>query len=161
MYRIAIKELIKWRLNKNRKPLIFLGARQVGKTWLVQEFGKKEYRQMVYVNFEDKEAPRDIFQTGFNIDRIITLLNAYAGLKITAEDTLLVFDEIQAAPQGITALKYFYEKAPQYQIIAAGSLLGVNIHPRRIVSRRESRICHALPAQFYRIFIGYGGNRSR
>ncbi|MCL2739150.1 MAG: ATP-binding protein [Bacteroidales bacterium] len=129
MYRTKIKNLIEWKLNKNRKPLVFLGARQVGKTWLIREFGKNEYRQMVYVNFEDKDAPIDIFQTDFNMDRIITLLNAFAGLKITAEDTLLVFDEIQAAPQGITALKYFYEKAPQYQIIAAGSLLGVNIHP--------------------------------
>ena len=128
MYRTKIKELIKWKLNHNRKPLVFLGARQVGKTWLVQEFGKTEYRQMVYVNFEDKDAPKNIFQD-FNIDRIITLLNAYSGLKITAEDSLLVFDEIQAAPLGITSLKYFYEKAPHYQIIAAGSLLGVNLHP--------------------------------
>ena len=130
MYRTVIKNLITWKLNKNRKPLIFLGARQVGKTWLLREFGKTQYRQMVYVNFEDEDAPRDIFQTDFNIDRIITLLNAYAQLKITPDDdTLIVFDEIQTAPRGITALKYFYEKAPQYQIIAAGSLLGINIHP--------------------------------
>ena len=129
MYRTKIKKLIEWKLNQNRKPLVFLGARQVGKTWLIREFGKNEYRQMVYINFEDKDAPTDIFQADFNMDRIITLLNAYAGVKITAEDTLLVFDEIQAAPQGLTALKYFYEKAPQYQIIAAGSLLGINIHP--------------------------------
>jgi len=129
MYRIAINRMKMWKLKKNRKPLLFLGARQVGKTWLLQEFGKSEYKQMLYINFEDKDAPKDIFQEDFNIDRIITLLNAYSGLKITHEDTLLVFDEIQAAPQGITSLKYFYEKAPQYQIIAAGSLLGVNIHP--------------------------------
>ena len=129
MYRKDINKLKYWKLKKNRKPLIFLGARQVGKTWLLQEFGKTEYKQMVYVNFEDKDAPKEIFQEDFNIDRIITLLNAYAGLKITQEDTLLVFDEIQVAPQGITSLKYFYEKAPQYQIIAAGSLLGINIHP--------------------------------
>ena len=129
MYRSVIKDLVKWKLNKNKKPLVFWGARQVGKTWLLQEFGKTEYKQMVYVNFEDKDAPKNLFQEDFNIDRIITLLNAYSGLKITAEDCLLVFDEIQAAPQGITVLKYFYEKAPQYQIIAAGSLLGINLHP--------------------------------
>jgi len=129
MYRYKIKELIKWKLNSNKKPLLFLGARQVGKTWLLKEFGKTEYKKMVYVNFEDKDAPKNIFREDFNIDRIITLLNAYSSLKITAEDTLIVFDEIQAAPQGITALKYFYEKAPEYQIIAAGSLLGINIHP--------------------------------
>ena len=121
--------MVKWKLNKNKKPLVFWGARQVGKTWLLQEFGKTEYKQMVYVNFEDKDAPKNLFQEDFNIDRIITLLNAYSDLKIKAEDCLLVFDEIQAAPQGITALKYFYEKAPQYQIIAAGSLLGINLHP--------------------------------
>jgi predicted AAA+ superfamily ATPase len=129
MYRTKIRSLIKWKLDTNKKPLLFLGARQVGKTWLLQEFGKAEYRQMVYVNFEDKEAPKNIFQEDFNIDRIITLLNAYSSLKITAHDTLIVFDEIQAAPQGITALKYFYEKSPEYQIIAAGSLLGISIHP--------------------------------
>lgn len=129
MYRTRIKGLINWKLNKNRKPLLFLGARQVGKTWLIKEFGESEYKQMVYVNFEDQDAPRDIFQSDFNIDRIITLLNAYGGIKITAEDTLLVFDEIQTAPRGITALKYFFEKAPQYQVIAAGSLLGISLHP--------------------------------
>ena len=129
MYRNRINSLIKWKLNPNKKPLVFLGARQVGKTWLIQEFGRSEYKQMVYINFEDQDAPKDIFQSDFDIDRIITLLNAYAGFKIRAEDTLLVFDEIQTAPRGITALKYFYEKAPQYQLIAAGSLLGITIHP--------------------------------
>jgi uncharacterized protein len=130
MYRTRLKGLLKWKLNKNRKPLVFLGARQVGKTWLIQEFGRTQYKQMVYVNFEEDDAPKDIFSSDFDISRIITLLNAYAGLKITADDTLLVFDEIQMAPRGITALKYFYEKAPHYQVIAAGSLLGVNIHPK-------------------------------
>jgi predicted AAA+ superfamily ATPase len=129
MYRSSIKQLIQWKLNKSKKPLLFLGARQVGKTYLLKEFGKTEYQQMVYINFEEEDSPKDVFQADFNIDRIITLLNAYSGLKITAENTLLVFDEIQAAPRGITSLKYFHEKAPQYQIIAAGSLLGVNIHP--------------------------------
>jgi predicted AAA+ superfamily ATPase len=98
MYRTSIKKLKEWKLSINKKPLVFLGARQVGKTWLIREFGKTEYKQMVYVNFEDEDAPRDIFQSDFNIDRIITWLNAYARLKITAEDTLLVFDEIQTAP---------------------------------------------------------------
>jgi predicted AAA+ superfamily ATPase len=97
MYRTEINSLKKWKIKKNRKPLFFLGARQVGKTWLLQEFGKTEYRQMVYVNFEDQDAPVDIFQENFNTDRIITLLNAYSELEITAKDTLIVFDEIQNA----------------------------------------------------------------
>jgi predicted AAA+ superfamily ATPase len=129
MYRTKFKELVDWKLNKNKKPLVFLGARQVGKTWLIREFGKTEYKQMVYLNFEDEDAPKNLFLSDFNIDRIITLLNAYSGLRITPENTLIVFDEIQTAPRGITALKYFYEKAPQYHIIAAGSLLGISMHP--------------------------------
>ena len=129
MYRSKLSNLIEWKLNKNKKPLILLGARQVGKTWLLKSFGKSEYKQMVYINFEDENAPKNIFQTDFDIERIITLLNAYTGMRIQPEDTLLVFDEIQTAPRGITALKYFYEKAPQYHVIAAGSLLGISMHP--------------------------------
>lgn len=129
MYRSKLSNLIEWKLSKNKKPLILLGARQVGKTWLLKSFGKSEYKQMVYINFEDENAPKNIFQTDFDIERIITLLNAYTGMRIQPEDTLLVFDEIQTAPRGITALKYFYEKAPQYHVIAAGSLLGISMHP--------------------------------
>jgi len=158
MYRTKIKELIKWKLNPNKKPLMFLGARQVGKTWLIREFGKTEYRQMVYVNFEDREAPKNIFQEDFNIDRIITLLNAYSSLKITAEDTLIVFDEIQAAPQGITALKYFYEKAPEYQIIAAGSLLGINIHPNESFPVGKVEFLTLYPLGFIEFLLAMGEN---
>jgi len=156
MYREKIKELKRWKLKQNKKPLIFLGARQVGKTWLLQEFGKSEYKQMVYVNFEDKDAPKEIFQEDFNIDRIITLLNAYSGLKIAAEDTLLVFDEIQAAPQGITSLKYFYEKAPQYQIIAAGSLLGINIHPGESFPVGKVEFLTLYPLSFTEFLLAMG-----
>jgi predicted AAA+ superfamily ATPase len=158
MYRTSIKKLIDWKISKYKKPLVFLGARQVGKTWLIQEFGKTEYEQMVYVNFEDEDAPRDIFQSDFNIDRIITLLNAYAGLKITAENTLLVFDEIQTAPRGITALKYFYEKAPQYQIIAAGSLLGINIHPEESFPVGKVEFLTLYPLSFTEFLLAMGEN---
>ncbi len=89
MYRTKLKDLINWKLNKNKKPLVFIGARQVGKTWLLQSFGKSEYKQMLYVIFEDDDAPKDIFQSDFDINRIITLLNAYAGLRINADDKLL------------------------------------------------------------------------
>jgi len=156
MYRNNIKNLIKWKLKKNKKPLLFLGARQVGKTWLLQEFGKTEYRQMVYVNFEAKHAPKEIFQQDFNIDRIITMLNAYSGLKITPEDTLIVFDEIQIAPQGITSLKYFYENAPQYQIIAAGSLLGVNIHPGESFPVGKVEFMTLYPLNFTEFLLAMG-----
>ena len=95
MYRESIKYLKKWKLNKNKKPLIFYGARQVGKTYLLQEFGKTEYRQMVYINFERAEEMRTIFLYDLDPKRIITALEFYSGLKITPEDTLIVLDEIQ------------------------------------------------------------------
>lgn len=129
MYRTQIKSLKGWKLSPSRKPLVFLGARQVGKTWLINEFGRTEYRQVAYINFEHPNAPTNLFESDFDIQRIITILNAYCHLRISAEDTLIVFDEIQSARKGITALKYFYENAPEYHVVAAGSLLGINIHP--------------------------------
>ena len=156
MYRTKIKELIKWKLSNKRKPLIFLGARQVGKTWLIQEFGKTEYKQMAYINFERPNAPKNLFEIDFDTDRIITVLNAYCNLKITAEDTLIVFDEIQAAPKGVTALKYFYEDAPQYQIIAAGSLLGVSIHPEESFPVGKVDFMKLYPMNFYEFLLAMG-----
>lgn len=128
MYRDAITQLINWKENKFRKPLILRGARQVGKTWLLQEFGRTSYSKFVYVNFEETPTLQNIFTTDFDIERIITILQTYSGIIITAEDTLIVFDEIQSAERGITSLKYFCEKAPQLHVIAAGSLLGMGIH---------------------------------
>lgn len=117
MYRTKIKELNQWRLSNHRKPLIFLGARQVGKTYLLREFGRTEYKQVAYVNFERPGAPKNLFEVDFNADRIFTVLNAYCNIKIEAENTLIIFDEIQAAPKGITSLKYLYEDSPQYHIL--------------------------------------------
>ena len=156
MYRTKVKELIKWKLSNKRKPLILLGARQVGKTWLIQEFGKTEYKQVAYVNFERPNAPKNLFEIDFDTDRIITVLNAYCNLKITAEDTLIVFDEIQAAPKGITALKYFYEDSPEYQIIAAGSLLGINIHPNESFPVGKVDFMKLYPMSFYEFLLAMG-----
>jgi predicted AAA+ superfamily ATPase len=128
MYRTKISELIQWKESAIRKPLILRGARQVGKTWLLQEFGRTEYDQLVYLNFEDTPALQSIFARDFNIKRILTALQVHARVTITPENTLVVFDEIQAAERGITSLKYFCEHAPQYHVIAAGSLLGMNLH---------------------------------
>jgi predicted AAA+ superfamily ATPase len=128
MYRYKLKELNDWKLSDYRKPLIILGARQVGKTWLIQEFGKQEYKQIVYINFEKMKVLRDLFEVDFDIQRILTSLSVIARTAINPEDTLIVFDEIQDAAGGLTALKYFYEDAPQYHVIAAGSLLGMNLH---------------------------------
>jgi predicted AAA+ superfamily ATPase len=128
MYRYRIRELINWKLSEYRKPLILLGARQVGKTWLIQEFGKQEYRQTLYVNFEKMKAVRNLFEEDFDVQRILTALSVFARKEINPDDTLIVFDEIQEAAGGLTALKYFCEDAPEYHIIAAGSLLGMSLH---------------------------------
>lgn len=156
MYRIKINELKKWKLAKKRKPLVFLGARQVGKTWLIQEFGKTEYKQTAYVNFERPNAPKNLFEIDFDADRIITVLNAFCKMKITPEDTLIIFDEIQAAPKGITALKYLFEDAPEYHIIAAGSLLGVNIHPGESFPVGKVDFMKLYPMSFYEFLLAMG-----
>ena len=128
MYRYKINELEKWKVSSSRKPLIILGARQVGKTWLIQEFGNQEYKQTVYINFEKMKVVQNLFEEDFDVQRILSALSIFARTTINPNDTLIVFDEIQAAVGGLTALKYFYEDAPQYHIIAAGSLLGMSLH---------------------------------
>jgi predicted AAA+ superfamily ATPase len=156
MYRNSIKQLISWKFNKEKKPLVFCGARQVGKTWLIQEFGKTEYRQMVYINFERAEKIQDIFLADLNPQRLITAFELYAGLKITPEDTLIVLDEIQAAPRGITSLKYFCEEARAYHIIAAGSLLGINIHPNESFPVGKVDMLTLYPMSFYEFLLAMG-----
>ena len=128
MERIAMKELVSWKNRPVRKPLVIRGARQVGKTWLMKEFGKNEYSQTVYVNFESSKLLKTLFVDNFDINRIITALQIETGIQVKPENTLIILDEIQEAEGAITSLKYFCENAPQYHIIAAGSLLGVAMH---------------------------------
>lgn len=156
MYRESIKYLIEWKLNKNKKPLVFYGARQVGKTYLLQEFGKSEYRQMVYINFERAEELRNIFLHDLDPKRLITAFEFYSGLKITPEDTLIVLDEIQAANRGINSLKYFCEEAREYQIIAAGSLLGISIHPDESFPVGKVDLLTLYPMSFYEFLHAMG-----
>jgi hypothetical protein len=127
MNRKLLKELSIWKNSEIRKPLIIQGARQVGKTWIMKEFGKKEFEQVVYLNFESSSRLRELFVIDFNIDRIISVIEIETNQKINPETTLLIFDEIQEVEKGLTALKYFYENAPHYYIIAAGSLLGISL----------------------------------
>ncbi len=128
MYRNAMDDLYRWKKKKNKKPLVIRGARQVGKTWLMKKFGEAAYKNTVYINFDNNQQMRELFETDMKIDRIITGLELYSDHKINAEDTLLIFDEVQEVPKALTALKYFNENAPEYQIICAGSLLGVALH---------------------------------
>ncbi len=128
MYRSAIKALYNWKEKNARKPLIIRGARQVGKTWLMKEFGKDAYEHCVYISFDNNSAMKEIFAADLSIERIMTGIELYAGHKIDPATTLIIFDEVQEVPQALTSLKYFNENAPQYQIICAGSLLGVALH---------------------------------
>lgn len=128
MYRMAMEQMRQWKAKKRRKPLIIRGARQVGKTWLMKEFGANEYEQVVYINFDNNQRMKKLFEEGLAIERLITGLELYAGHKIDPFNTLLIFDEVQEVPQALSSLKYFNEDAPQYQIVCAGSLLGVALH---------------------------------
>ena len=128
MYRYAIENLDKWKNSKNRKPLIIEGARQVGKTWIMKEFGKKSYNKTVYINFDSNVQMAELFSIDLNVERIIMGLELYAGHKINPADTLIIFDEVQEVPKALSSLKYFYENAPEYHIVCAGSLLGIALH---------------------------------
>ncbi len=128
MYRETIGQLKKWKDSPGRKPLILKGARQVGKTWLMKEFGRIHYKSCAYISMDENERMEDVFREAFDIPRIITALEIEAGFKIEPSDTLIIFDEVQEIPRALKSLKYFYENAPEYQIIAAGSLLGVALH---------------------------------
>ena len=128
MYRIAIEKLLKWKQSKRRKPLIIEGARQVGKTWLMKEFGKQAYADTVYINFDSNSRMAELFASDLNTDRLIMGLELYAGHKIDSDNSLLIFDEVQEVPRALASLKYFYEDAPQYHIVCAGSLLGIALH---------------------------------
>ena len=128
MQRRAMKELVRWKNKRNRKPLILKGARQVGKTWLMKEFGNRYFDRIAYVNFDSDSRMRNIFDQDYDISRIIRMINIETGVRIEPEKTLIIFDEVQEAPKAISSLKYFCENAPEYAVIAAGSLLGVSIH---------------------------------
>ncbi len=128
MYRIAMEKLYRWKVSRCRKPLLIQGARQVGKTWLMKEFGRSAYRDMVYINFDSNSGMAELFASDLNTDRLIMGIELYAGKKIDPDSTLLIFDEVQEVPRALSSLKYFYENAPQYHIICAGSLLGIALH---------------------------------
>lgn len=128
MQRIEIQQLKKWKQSNDRKPMIIRGARQVGKTWLMKEFGRLDYKDVVYVNCEADPAVRNMFTGDFDTTRIIRGLQIIAGKPIDPNHTLIIIDEIQEAPGALTSLKYFQENAPEYHVIAAGSLLGITLN---------------------------------
>src|SRR5690554_5137381 len=128
MERAILTKLNHWKQAKTRKPLLLKGARQVGKTWVMKEFGRKYYEQVLYINFERDKLLQNLFKTDFDISRILSALQVQSGIVPNAENTLIIFDEIQEAEGALTALKYFQEEAPEYHIIGAGSLLGIALN---------------------------------
>ena len=128
MKREIYNKLLQWKNDSNRKPLIITGARQVGKTWIMREFGKKEYANVVYINCDNEKRIETLLSEDYNIDRILLGLQAISGVNIKSDKTLIIFDEIQQIPRGLHLLKYFYEEAPEYHVMVAGSLLGITLN---------------------------------
>ncbi|HVI39360.1 MAG TPA: ATP-binding protein [Anaerovoracaceae bacterium] len=156
MYRAAMDQLLKWKQKKNKKPLIIRGARQVGKTWLMREFGKTAYKATVYISFDNNSRMQALFEGDLSIERIITGLELYAGHKINAENTLLIFDEIQEVPKALTSLKYFNENAPQYEIVCAGSMLGVALHQGTSFPVGKVEFLDLYPLSFFEFMRAMG-----
>lgn len=128
MYRKIIEDLKKWKTSKTRKPLILQGARQTGKTWIMKEFGRLEYKNTAYLFCQENPALENLFNAPFQKERLLNGFQLLCGFKIEPEETLIILDEIQDIPKAITALKFFHEQAPEYHIVCAGSLLGVSLH---------------------------------
>ena len=159
MYRIAIEKLYKWKNIKRRKPLIIEGARQVGKTWLMKEFGKQAYADTVYINFDSNSRMADLFSADLDTDRLIMGLELYAGRKINPDNTLLIFDEVQEVPRALASLKYFYENAPQYHIVCAGSLLGIALHQGTSFPVGKVDFLKLYPLSFSEFLMATGNER--
>lgn len=159
MYRVAIEKLYKWKESKRRKPLIIEGARQVGKTWLMKEFGSKAYADTIYINFDSNSRMANLFASDLNTDRLIMGIELYAGRKIDPDNTLLIFDEVQEVPRALSSLKYFYENAPQYNIICAGSLLGIALHGGTSFPVGKVDFLSLYPLSFKEFLMATAGER--
>lgn len=159
MYRTAIEKLCKWKEGKNRKPLIIEGARQVGKTWLMKEFGRKAYADFVYINFDSNSRMAELFAADLNVDRLIMGIELYIGRTIEPGNTLLIFDEVQEVPRALSSLKYFYEDAPQYHIVCAGSLLGIALHGGTSFPVGKVDFLHLYPLSFKEFLMATAGAR--
>ena len=156
MYRTAIEKMKKWKESRFRKPLIIEGARQVGKTWLMKEFGRQFYQQTVYINFDSNKQMKDLFTSSLDIEKIIMGLEIYSDMSISPENTLIIFDEVQEVPEALKSLKYFYENAPQYHIMCAGSLLGIALHNGTSFPVGKVDFLRLYPLSFDEFLLGTG-----
>ena len=155
MKRELYKELLHWKNDSNRKPLLLQGARQTGKTYLVNKFGKNEYKNFIYLNFEQEPNLRSLFDGSLKADTIIENISLYINRKIEPKNTLIFFDEVQIVPEAITSLKYFYEQLPEFHIIAAGSLLGVSVSTHKSFPVGKVNFLTLYPMNFYEYLLAF------
>ncbi len=159
MKRIVIEQLIKWKSRADRKPLVINGARQVGKTWLLREFGEKEYIQTAYISCYKNNVVKEIFSSDYDTKRIITALSAISNIDIKPENTLIVLDEVQEIPEVLESLKYFCEDAPEYHIAVAGSLLGISLHQGFSFPVGKVQSINIYPMNFEEFLLAKGEDR--
>lgn len=159
MKRKIYSQLLKWKTSGSRKPLLLLGARQVGKTWIMKEFGRMEYENVVYINCDDEPVMRELFKADYDIQRLLLAFQAISGQGISEEKTLIILDEIQEAPRGLHSLKYFCENARGYHVMAAGSLLGITLsHPESYPVGKVD-ILKIYPMDFEEFLMGLGQSK--
>jgi predicted AAA+ superfamily ATPase len=159
MFREKINELIQWKKKKDRKPLIIRGARQVGKTWLMKEFGRTEYEDVIYVNFEQEKSLQNMFTGDLHPEKLLKVLEMHFKIKPQPEKTLIIFDEIQEVERGLTSLKYFCEDAPDYHIVTAGSLLGLTMHKQVSFPVGKVQFLDLFPLTFTEFLSAIGEER--
>lgn len=156
MYRKAYRKMLAWKESEERKPLLLLGARQVGKTWLMKEFGAHEYDNVVYINCDTEPLVRQLFISDYDVPRILLGLQAITEESITEGKTLIILDEIQEAQRGLHSLKYFCENAPGYHVMAAGSLLGVALSHKESFPVGKVDMLNIYPMDFEEFLLGIG-----
>lgn len=156
MKRLIINQLISWKENSQRKPLILNGARQVGKTYILKVFGKLHYRNVAYVNLDSQKELAKVFEQDFNVTRIIRSLSAFLNIHIEPQHTLIVLDEVQECPAALHALKYFCEDAPEYHVVVAGSLLGISMHGNSSFPVGKVDMLRMFPLTFEEFLMALG-----
>ena len=159
MYRNIIEQLKEWKNREHRKPLVLAGARQVGKTYILKRFGEQEFANMAYINCDDNELAKNLFAQDYDIRRILLAIGAITGQSIKPGRTLIVLDEIQEAPRGLSVLKYFCENAPQYHVAVAGSLLGITMHKGEAFPVGKVEVLHIYPMTFDEFLLAKGKDR--
>lgn len=156
MQRKILQSLQNWKQNPNRKPLIIQGARQVGKTWAMKHFGEQSFEQVAYINFDNNPRMKTLFSGDYDINRLILGLKIESGVDIQAHNTLIIFDEVQEVPQALSSLKYFYENAPEFYIVSAGSLLGVSLHHQVSFPVGKVDFLPLYPMDFHEFVLAVG-----